>query len=145
MMTLKVTNLCQKHRNLIRYGIFGVLTTLVNYVVYYSAVNLLHVNYLVSNTVAWLIAVLFAFVTNKRYVFNSRSMKIKVLIREFVFFLFTRVLSGAFETLFLYVFVDLYLFPNGSTKIFAGLFVIVANYFVSKFMIFRKGKERGLD
>lgn len=134
----KIKEMYNKYKELIVYVIFGVLTTVVNYVVYFALVDLLHVNYLISNGIAWVVAVIFAFLTNKVYVFNSKSWGVKTLLREGILFAGARVLSGVMETAMLYVFVEHMRFDNGIVKIVAGILVIIINYVLSKLVIFRK-------
>ena len=66
-------NIIQKNKEIIMYLVFGVLTTVVNIVVYYIFSNLLHMNYLFSNAMGWFLSVLFAYVTNRKYVFDSKN------------------------------------------------------------------------
>lgn len=80
----KIILLLRKYREIIAYLIFGVLTTLVNIVVYFVASNLLGINYLISNFLAWFISVLFAYITNRAYVFESTSSQ---FIKEAIKFL----------------------------------------------------------
>ena len=68
--------LLMKYKEIIMYLIFGTLTTVVNIVVYYLFSNIIHMNYLFSNAVAWFLSVLFAYVTNRKYVFDSKNNQI---------------------------------------------------------------------
>lgn len=63
----------KKYKELISYGFWGVMTTLVNYVVFFVCLRLLNINYLISNVVSWVFAVMFAYITNKVFVFNSKN------------------------------------------------------------------------
>ena len=65
--------LLMKYKEIIMYLIFGTLTTAVNIVVYYLFSNIIYMSYLFSNAVAWFLSVLFAYITNRKYVFNSSS------------------------------------------------------------------------
>ena len=65
-----------KYKEVIMYLIFGVLTTVVNIVVYYMMADMLQVHYMISNIVAWFLSVLFAYITNRKYVFESMSNEI---------------------------------------------------------------------
>ena len=71
-----VKELYIKYKEVINYLVFGVLTTVVNIVVYFVFADMLHVQYLISNCVAWFLSVLFAYVTNRKYVFDSNSNSI---------------------------------------------------------------------
>ena len=67
--------LLMKYKEIIMYLVFGVFTTVVNIVVYFLSAELLHINYLISNALAWFLSVLFAYITNRKYVFESNSSK----------------------------------------------------------------------
>ena len=84
-------SLYKKYKEIIMYLIFGILTTVVNIVVYFIASNVLNINYLISNATAWFLSVLFAYVTNKLYVFESSS---KEFIKEIVAFFSSRLATG---------------------------------------------------
>ena len=137
---LKLKELLVKHREVISYGFWGVATTAVNYVVYFLCTQWLQINYLLSNIIAWVVAVAFAFFVNKAYVFASRSWKLNAVFGELWRFVFGRVLSGVMETLVMFVFVDLLRFHDGIIKIAVGVLVVVVNYVVSKLLVFRKPK-----
>jgi putative flippase GtrA len=81
----------------INYLIFGVLTTVVNYLSYWAATAVFALDYRISTGIAWILAVAFAFVTNKLYVFNSRSAQWKLVLREALAFVIARVASGFFD------------------------------------------------
>ena len=90
-----------KYREVIVYLVFGVLTTAVNYMIYLPCYNLLHLSSAVSNALAWVVAVAFAFLTNKPFVFRSYDWRAKVVISELTKFVGARLGSGAMETLIL--------------------------------------------
>lgn len=127
-----------KYKELISYGFWGVATTVVNYIVYFLCTQGMHADYLLSNVIAWMAAVVFAFLVNKVFVFGSGSWKWETLFGELWKFVSTRVLSGAMETLALFIFVDLLHFSDGIIKIIVGILVILLNYVVSKLLIFKK-------
>lgn len=132
-----VKNLIRKHRDIIVYLIFGVLTTAVNYCVYLPLFNVLHLSAAVCNIIAWLAAVAFAFVTNKPIVFKSHDWSAKTVIPELLKFTGCRVLSGAAETLILFLAVDLFSWDGNLWKFITSVFVVVANYVGSKLLVFR--------
>ena len=127
-----------KYSDLIVYLVLGVLTTLVNYVVYFPLHNYLSLSATVSNMVAWVIAVAFAFVTNKPWAFKSKDWSPKVTIPELTKFVGCRIGSGMLETLFLLVTVDLLLWNGNIMKVIVSIAVVIINYFASKFFVFRK-------
>lgn len=134
----KTVDVLKENKEILSYLIFGVLTTVVNYVAYFVATKLFGINYLVANVIAWFISVVFAYVTNKFWVFENKSVEIKALIKEISLFVSARVMSGGIETLFLFVFVSLLGFDDGVIKIIASVFVVIFNYFFSKLIIFKK-------
>ena len=84
---IKLKSIIIKNKEYILYLIFGILTTLVNFFIYYLFTYILKVNYLISNCLAWLSAVIFAFVTNKTIVFNNYNISLKIIVKEFVKFI----------------------------------------------------------
>ena len=137
-MLQKLKALFHKYYDLITYLIFGVLTTVVNYVVYLPCYNLLGLSSAVSNVIAWAAAVAFAYATNKPFVFHSHDWSAKTVIPELTKFIGTRLGSGGLETLILLVFVDL-LKGNGNLwKLLTSVLVVVLNYIGSKLLVFRK-------
>ena len=127
-------------KEVLNYLIFGVLTTAVNYIVYFLLYNLFNINYLVSNTVAWIAAVVFAYFTNKKYVFNDTDESDKDNIRKFLTFTAGRLLTYIIETLWMLVTVGILGMNGNISKILVSVVVIITNYFVSKFLVFSEGK-----
>lgn len=137
-MVEKLKKLFHKHYDILVYLVFGVLTTAVNYIVYLPCYNLLHLSSAVSNVIAWAVAVAFAYVTNKPFVFHSHDWSAKTVIPELTKFVGTRLGSGGLETVILLVFVD-FLRMNGNLwKLLTSVLVVVLNYIGSKLLVFRK-------
>ncbi len=139
-MVKLIKNLIDKYKEIILYLIFGVLTTAVNYIIYFVFSNILCVHYLMSNIIAWILSVIFAYITNRIYVFNSKS-KGKNKINEFITFVGARVFSGIMETVIMYVGVDLLNINDLIIKLTANILVIILNYIFSKLFIFKKSKN----
>ena len=131
----KLLNLYKKYKEIINYLIFGGLTTLISIVTYAIFTKVFHIDYLISNVLSWIIAVLFAYITNKIFVFESKSKK---NIKEITSFFFFRVVSLIMEMIILYVFVDMLHIDDLVTKIIAQIIVIVSNYVFSKVFVFKK-------
>ena len=131
-------SLLHKYWDVITYLFFGVLTTVVNYLVYLPVYNLLGLSAALSNAIAWAVAVAFAYVTNKPFVFNSNDWSMKTVIPELSKFVGCRVASGAAETLILLVSVDILGWNGNVWKLVTSVLVVVLNYFASKFLVFRK-------
>ena len=130
--------LLQKYWDVITYLFFGVLTTVVNYLVYLPVYNLLGLSAAVSNAIAWVVAVAFAYLTNKPFVFKSHDWSRKTVLPELSKFVGCRVASGVAETVILLISVD-FLGWNGNVwKFVTSVLVVVMNYFASKFLVFRK-------
>ena len=130
--------LCNKYRDEILYLVFGVLTTIVNYVVYIPCYNLLHFTGAVSNEIAWVAAVAFAFLTNKPFVFKSHDWSAIVLLPELGKFLGCRIGSGLLETAIIFLTVDCLTWNGNWMKLFTNVMVVFLNYFGSKLLVFRK-------
>ena len=127
-----------KYRDEILYLVFGVLTTVVNYVVYIPCYNLLQLTGAVSNGAAWVVAVAFAFLTNKPFVFKSHDWSAKVLWPELGKFLGCRIGSGWLETAIIFLTVDCLTWNGNWMKLFTNVMVVILNYFGSKLLVFRK-------
>lgn len=148
---MDIKKLYEKYKDIILYGFFGGLTTIVNIVVYWLFAVPFNCSTAVSNAVAWLIAVIFAFVTNKLYVFNSKSTELSLVLKELFSFIAFRVLSGVIDMAIMVTFID-YLGCNKLLiKILSNIIVIIINYVASKLVIFRKreasasGSEKQVD
>ena len=133
----KLKTLYEKYRETVIYLVFGVLTTVVNYAVYIPLYNFVHLPASVCNGVAWVAAVTFAYVTNKLFVFESKSWNSGVL-GELLRFVGSRVTSGVIETVSLLVTVDILGWNGNIMKLFLAVIVIVLNYILSKFVVFKK-------
>lgn len=137
-MIEKVKALLLKYYDLITYLVFGVLTTVVNYLVYLPCYNVLGLSASVSNVLAWAVAVAFAFLTNKPFVFRSHDWSAKTVIPELIRFLGTRLGSGALETVILFVAVDLLSWNGNVWKLVTSVLVVILNYIGSKLLVFKK-------
>lgn len=153
-MITKIKELIIKYKELIVYVIFGGLTTVVNLLVFTLFGKLLgDERYLVSNIVAWFTAVVFAYVTNKLWVFESKSWKFKVIAKEIPSFFAARVFSLVVEEAGLFLLVDVLSFNKISTSLFSftiggeliakvllAVIVVILNYIFSKLIVFRRSK-----
>lgn len=138
----KIRELLEKYRELISYAFWGVMTTLVNYVVYFICTKAIGIDYLIANVIAWFVAVVFAFWVNKVYVFQSYQKDAKTMVREFGTFVSARILSGVLETGMLALFVETMHFNDSVIKIIASVLVVIINYVLSKLIIFKKQEEK---
>ena len=122
------------NKELFLYVVFGTLTTIVNIVVYF-ALEYVGVNYIISNIIAWFLSVLFAYVTNRIWVFESKSPNI---MKEMVLFFSGRIFTGVLDTALLYLFVDILTLGNTFSKIAVEIIIIILNYLLSKLIVFKE-------
>ena len=137
-MISKIRNLICKYWDILSYLFFGVLTTVVNYLVYLPCYNLLHFSASVSNVIAWVVAVAFAYLTNKPFVFKSHDWSWKTVAPELAKFVGCRIGSGFVETAIIFTMVDLLQFNGNVWKLITSVLVMILNYVGSKLLVFRK-------
>lgn len=142
-MAEKIKTLYKKYEEFIMYVLFGVFTTIVNIVIFWLFADVIGIYYLIANMAAWLGAVLFAYVTNRKWVFKSKKSGFKNIFKEMVLFIAGRLLSGVGDMIILYIFVDLLKLGNLPGKIASQIFVVIFNYVFSKLIIFKSGNKSG--
>jgi putative flippase GtrA len=131
----KIIDLFKKYSEIIKYLIFGVLTTMVSIGVYALFTKVFNINYMVSNCFSWVISVLFAYITNRIFVFESKSDDI--IIEMYQFFKY-RIVSFLIDVLLMYIFVELINIDDMISKVVVQVVVIVLNYVFSKLFVFKK-------
>ena len=131
------------NREVISYLIFGVLTTLVNWVVYAAMVKV-HIDYRIATAAAWAVSVLFAFIVNKIFVFQSYNLRPAYVMKEITSFVACRAVSGVMEMVFMIVMVSWIDMDEYISKIAVSVIVVIVNYVFSKLFIFRKSEEKSL-
>ena len=141
-MVEKLLKIWKKHESVFVYLIFGVLTTLVNYIAYFLCYNLMQMSGVVSNAISWVVAVLFAFFTNKPFVFKSNDWSLPVTMQEFVRFVGCRVGSGLLETGIIFLTVDCMHWNGHVIKLACSVMVVIINYVASRFLVFVKAKKK---
>ena len=134
----EIWNLYRKYKGIISYLFFGVCTTLINMIIYQLCYQSLQISNIVSTIIAWILAVLFAFVTNKMFVFESKSWVMKVLRHELLSFFGCRLLTGILDVVVMFIAVDIFAWNALLWKLLSNILVIVLNYIASKFLIFKK-------
>lgn len=134
----KLHKLLRKYEDVLSYLFFGVLTTLVNYMVYLPCYNRLNLDAALSNVMAWVVSVAFAYLTNKPFVFKSHDWSMKTVIPELTKFLGCRVGSGLLETGFIFLTVDLLSWNGNLMKLITSVLVVVLNYLGSKLLVFKE-------
>lgn len=136
----KIKKLFQKYEEIIRYLVVGVLTTLVSLLVYYALVYTVFnpkvaIEMQITNVIAWIVSVTFAYFTNRKYVFKTKD---KVSGKEALGFYSSRVSTLLLDMLLMYVLVTLMGLNDKIIKLVVQVVVIVLNYVLSKFMVFKK-------
>lgn len=129
-----------KYKEALLYLFFGGCTTLVN-IISYFVLRKIGVRVYISNGLAWFLSVLFAFITNKLFVFESRGKTKKENIREIVSFFGFRILSLGFDMGSMYLLFDLLKTGEVFAKIVSNILVIILNYIFSKIFVFKKKKK----
>lgn len=137
----KIKELIKKHEELIKYLVIGVLTTVINYIIFAILVKVANIDMHVSNIIAWIVSVIFAYFTNKLFVFESKSFELKVIGKEVLSFGAARIFSLLLEEVILYIFVNLLNMNELIIKLIANVIVIIVNYILSKFIIFKKDSK----
>lgn len=150
-----IKKLFNKYKELISYVFFGVLATIVNLVSFKIFDAILGENlYLITNVVSWLITVIFAYFTNKLWVFESKSWKASVVVKELIGFFGARIFSLVVEEAGLWLMIDIChmgdiswdiftfsLSGNMIAKIIMQVVVVILNYVFSKLVIFKHKKD----
>lgn len=123
------------------YIIVGVCTMIVSLVSYFIMANTLQMYYQAANIISWVLAVAFAYVTNKKYVFKSPYTSVQATTKELVSFVSSRVASLLVEILSMFFFVQVCQIDDNIVKLMNQVLVTVLNYIFSKFWVFRKEKQ----
>lgn len=131
----------KKYEELIMYIIVGVCTMIVSLVSYFIMANTLQMYYQAANIISWVLAVAFAYVTNKKYVFKSPYTSVQATTKELVSFVSSRVASLLVEILSMFFFVQVCQIDDNIVKLMNQVLVTVLNYIFSKFWVFRKEKQ----
>ncbi|MEG0841924.1 MAG: GtrA family protein [Erysipelotrichaceae bacterium] len=127
----------QSTLEMIRYILLGILTTLVNFIIYDIAITQFHLHWSIANTIAWLVAVLFAFITNKTIVFKHYGGNI---LKEIISFYSLRFVSLLIESLLLFIAIQMILMNQNLSKIIVSIVTVILNYVLCKGFIFKEEK-----
>ena len=127
-----------KFKPIIMYGIVGCMATAINIGVYLLCYKLLCITNVISNSFAWIISVLFAFITNKLFVFESKDMSRFVFLNELLKFVLARLSTGLIDILIMFITVDVMGLNAAVWKVVSNIIVIIGNYILSKFLVFSK-------
>ncbi|RST90919.1 hypothetical protein CBF33_08600 [Vagococcus lutrae] len=135
---LKFSFMNEEYYAILMYLIMGGITTVINIVSFWLFNEKIGINYTVSNIIAWIFSVLFAYISNKLYVFESKHSTLTDLYREIASFFGFRLLSLFMDLLAMFIMISLLHIAPLISKILANVVVLIANYLFSKFFIFKK-------
>lgn len=138
----KVMAIYRKYQDVIPYLFFGVLTTIVNVVSYSIFAHTLGLNTTIATILAWFLAVLFAYLTNRKWVFHSSAKGFSEVFREILAFVGCRVATGVVDWGMMVVLVDMWHFNDIVIKILANVVVIISNYVTSRLLVFAKKDKK---
>ena len=135
-----IKELYDKYKEIINYLIFGALTTLINLLTYYILIITIFnpnnkIELQITNIIAWIISVTFAYITNKLFVFNSKEQNIK---KEVIKFYSSRISTLLVEIILMYIFVSTLKYNDKIIKIITNIIIIILNYIISKLLVFQK-------
>lgn len=128
----------KKYRELLLYGIVGVLTTVINMAVFWVFTTMVPLHYAVANVIAWVLAVVFAFFANKIFVFENHGWHPAVVLHEALTFFLSRAASLLVDMLGMWVLISLLHAPEMFSKLLVNVLVILINYVLGKFWVFSK-------
>ena len=137
-----IIELYKKYQEIINYLIVGVLTTIVSIVTYFLFSLVLDIDnnilFILANVLSWICAVVFAYITNKKFVFNAKTSNKKEEIKVFSMFVSSRITTLLIELAILFITVKVMLINDKIAKVIAQFIVIVLNYVLSKLFVFKK-------
>lgn len=124
----------EKLREVSAYLIFGVLTTLLNIISFYIFNNLLNIDYLIANIISWFLSIIFAYITNKNYVFKNNK---EDNFKTFILFISSRLTTLLLDMLFMILLIEKIQISEINSKIIVQIMVVVINYLLSKLIVFK--------
>ena len=136
----KIWNIYDKFKELFNYIIVGVLTTVVSLVSYFIFSRILNIEktlyFIIANTISWILSVAFAYITNKLFVFNSKT-KNKEAIVEMIKFVSSRIITFLIDLILMFIFVKTLKINNDISKLIVQFVVLALNYIFSKLLVFK--------
>ena len=133
-----IFQIIKKYEDIVLYGFFGVCTTIINLISYFFFYNILKFSNVASTCIAWIIAVAFAYITNKIFVFKSKSFNFDILVKEILSFFGCRFLTGILDVVIMFFSVDVYCQNSTLWKVISNILVIVLNFLLGKLVVFKK-------
>ena len=138
---MAVKKIYEEYKSLILYIFFGVCTTFVNIVSFWLMVHMFNFRAVSGSIVAWIASVIFAYITNRRWVFQSKARGTKNIFREVYSFFACRLATGVLDCFVMFLFVDIFGLDDVIIKILSNIVVVVLNYIASKIFIFKNSKN----
>ena len=132
------------NREALLYGVAGILTTLIGFAVYWGALQL-GFGVVLSNSMSHIAAIVFAFFSNKVWVFKSQSFTGSVILKESLKFIFSRLIAYAIDTLLLVLLVYALRQNPLASRLATIILVVVFNFVVSKYVVFSKKKNAACE
>ena len=136
-MKTKIIRFLYLFQSEISFVIVGLITTTVNILVFISLTEIFNIYYLVSNAIAWIVAVVFAYFANRKWVFRSNNKNILI---EFLLFVSSRIFSLLLETTLLFVSVEILHINEIIAKVVISAIVVLCNYLTGKLFVFKRRK-----
>lgn len=124
----------EKLKEVFAYLVFGVLTTIINIISFYIFNNLLNIDYLIANIISWLLSIIFAYITNKNYVFKNHKEN---NFKTFILFISSRLTTLLLDMAFMILLIEKIQISEINSKIIVQILVVVINYLLSKLIVFK--------
>ena len=142
---MNIKKLYKKHKDIIPYLFFGVCTTIINVAIYWIATHIFNMPIMIGTILAWFLAVLFAYITNRKWVFHSKTKTIQEIGKEVISFFICRILTGIVDWTGMFLGVNIFALNDIIIKFSTNIVVIVLNYIASKLLNFvGKSKDEAI-
>ena len=132
----------RKYQEGIDYLFWGGVAFVLSMVLFYIFANVMMIEEQIANVITWIICVIFTYVTNRTFVFKSKTTGVKAITKEFTEFTTARLATLVLENVVLFICIDLLLWHNMIAKLIGQFLVIVSNYILSKVWIFKKKEKK---
>lgn len=127
------------------YVFFGGVGTVINILIFYLLSQRLSIHFIIANIIAWMFSIVFAFVTNKVWVFKSKSWHFTIWFKECIQFFLARIGTCFFDMIYMFIAITIFHFEATISKIVANVIVVLLNYILSKIWIFKHKKTNYLS
>jgi len=134
----KIISLFVKHKQIILYIFFGAITTAIGFISFFVLTRWMGAPLVAANVISWIIAVLFAYLSNRFWVFKSNTCGFFSIMKEFWSFIAARIFSGIMDTVLMIILVDFLSVYDLIAKLVVSIIVIILNFILSKWIVFKK-------